>query len=113
MSLREGSGGTVRRESMPVLVRAAAHWDAEASKVRYYACFEGANDDDAKWTEVPGEDFDRLTRLFAQEAIDIVCHEVVETLEHLKATLEEFSAFREGLEKLDAMTRARAEGTEN
>lgn len=97
---------------MPTFVSAAAHWDAETSKVRYYASF-GEADDKGAWVEVPGEDFDRLTRLFAQEAIDVVCHEIVDTLEHLKVTLEEFSAFREGLEKLDAMTRARAEGTEN
>lgn len=100
---------TARRESMPCLTDARAHWDADASKVRYYASFEGSDE----WIEVAGEDFDRLTRLFAQEAIDTICNEVTSTLDHLKATLADFSAFREGLEKLSDMTKARAEGTDN
>jgi len=103
---------TTRRESMPCLVQAVARWDAGENKVRYYAAFEGTADEE-EWIEVPGEDFDRLTRMFTQEAVDAICHEVVETLDHVKSTLAEFSAFREGLEKLSDMTRSRAEETEN
>ena len=94
---------------MPMLVGASAHWDASALKVRYYANFEGTEN----WIEVPAEDFDRLTHLFAQEAIDVVCEAITETLDGVRTTLAEFSAFREGLEKMSAMTRSRAEGTEN
>lgn len=95
-----------------MLVAASARWDASASKVRYYAAFEGAGEDD-EWIEVPAEDFDRLTRLFAQESIDVICHEIASTLENVKSTLGEFTAFREGLEKLSHMTRARDGETEN
>jgi hypothetical protein len=100
---------TARQESMPCLAQVEARWDAEAKKIRYYASFEGA-DDQEQWIEVAAEDFDRLTRLFAQEAIDAVCHQIYETVDHVKSTLEEFSAFREGFEK---MARGRQEGTEN
>jgi hypothetical protein len=94
---------------MPALSSASARWDAEATKVRYYASFEGT----AEWIEVPPEDFDRLTRLFAQEAIDVICEAISTTLNDVRTTLAEFSAFREGLEKLSEMTRSRAEGVEN
>lgn len=103
---------TARQESMPCLIQAMARWDADASKVRYFASFEGANEEQT-WVEVPAEDFDRLTRLFAQEAIDGVCHQIYETMDQVKSTLEDFTAFREGLEKLSHMTRERAEGGEN
>jgi hypothetical protein len=97
---------------MPCLVQTIARWDADASRVRYFASFEGA-DEEQKWVEVPAEDFDRLTRLFAQEAIDGVCHQIFETMDHVKSTLEDFTAFREGLEKLSVMTRSRADDQEN
>jgi len=44
---------TARQESMPA--------DVDVAKVRYYANFEGTE----QWIEVPPEDFNRLTRLFA------------------------------------------------
>ena len=100
---------TARRESMPCLIDARAHWDAEASCVRYYANFEGTDE----WIEVPGEDFTRLVQLYSQEAINGICHSITSTLDNVQATLADFSAFREGLEKLSEMTRARAEGTDN
>ena len=100
---------TARRESMPCLNDARAHWDVETSKVRYYAAFEGSEE----WIEVPGEDFARLVQLYSQEAINAICHSITTTLDNVQSTLAEFSAFREGLEKLSAMTKARAEGTEN
>ena len=101
---------TMRMDSMPCLAEAVARWDAESNKVRYYASFEG-QEDNAKWVEVSGEDFDRLTRLFTQEAIDAICHQIYETLDHVKATLADFSAFREGLEKLSDMAKPRTEGS--
>lgn len=105
---------TARQASMPCLVQAIARWDVDKSKVCYFASFEGAGDeDDAHWVEVPAEDFDRLTRLFTQEAIDSVCQQIFETMDQVKSTLEDFSAFREGLEKLSAMTRSRADDHEN
>lgn len=107
---------TARQESMPCLVQAIARWDADKSKVCYFASFEGVGgdgDDEAHWVEVPAEDFDRLTRLFTQEAIDAVCHQIYETMDQVKSTLEDFSAFREGLEKLSAMTRSRVDDQEN
>ena len=94
---------------MPCLSDARAHWDAETSKVRYYAAFDGREE----WIEVPGEDFSRLVQLYSQEAINAICLSITSTLDNVQATLAEFSAFREGLEKLSEMTRARAEGTEN
>ena len=100
---------TARRESMPCLSDARAHWDVETGKVRYYAAFEGSEE----WIEVPGEDFSRLVQLYSQEAINAICHSITSTLENVQSTLADFSAFREGLEKLSEMTRARAEGTEN
>lgn len=100
---------TQRRESMPCLSDARAHWDAEAGKVRYYAAFEGGDE----WIEVPGEDYSRLVQLYAYEAISDICHAVTTTLDNVQTTLAEFSVFREGLEKLSEMTRSRAEGTEN
>jgi len=101
---------TARSESMPQFSEARAQWDAEQGKVRYFACFEGADE----WVEVPGEDFDRLTRLFVQESIDFVCESIVTTLDHVKATLDDFAAFRDQMEKLAKMTAARApEGTGN
>ena len=100
---------TARQESMPCLNGARARWDEEAHKVRYYANFEGTDE----WIEVPGEDFTRLVQLYSQEAINGICHSITSTLENVQATLAEFSAFRDGLEKLSEMTRARAEGTEN
>ena len=94
---------------MPRLVDPRAHWDAEASQVRYYANFSGTNE----WIEIPGEDFTRLVQLYSQEAIGAICYSITSTLDNVQATLAEFSAFREGLEKLSEMARARAEGTEN
>ena len=100
---------TARRESMPCLSDARAHWDSETSTVRYYAAFEGTEE----WIEVPGEDFSRLVQLYSQEAINAICHSIMSTLENVQSTLADFSAFREGLEKLSEMTKARAEGAEN
>ena len=94
---------------MPCLTDARAHWDAEGSRVRYYAAFEGTGE----WIEVPGEDFSRLVQLYSQEAIGVICDTITGTLDDVRATLAEFAAFREGLEKLSDMTRARAEGSEN
>lgn len=100
---------TARQESMPCLNGARAQWDAEADRVRYYANFDGTDE----WIEVPGEDFSRLVQLYSQEAINAICHSITSTLDNVQTTLAEFTAFREGLEKLSEMTRARAEGTEN
>ena len=102
---------TQRSESMPQLSNVRATWDEEARKVRYSACFEGTDD----WIEIPGEDFDRLTRLFAQESIDFICDSIVTTLDHVKATLDDFATFRDQMEKLAKMTTAShaPEGTGN
>jgi hypothetical protein len=91
---------------MPALVCARAHWDPDTAKVRYYAQFESSD----AWIEIPGEDFDRLTRLFAQEAIDMCCCTITETIDDVRETLGEFAAFREGLEKLTGMTKPSPEG---
>jgi hypothetical protein len=96
---------TLRMDSMPALSGTRANWDAELSKVRYYANFEGSDD----WIEVPGEDFDRLTRLYATEAIDMVCFSITQAIENIKGVLGEFSAFKEGLEEKFG-TKARPEG---
>lgn len=101
---------TLRRESMPALVCVRAHWDADASKVRYYAQFESSDG----WIEVPPEDFDRLTRLFAQEAIDMCCCSITETLDNLRETLGEFSGLKEGLEKFGgSVAKSPEEGSDN
>ena len=94
---------------MPCLSDARAHWDADTGTVRYYAKFEGTEE----WIEVPGEDFARLVQLYSQEAVNAICYSITSTLDNVQSTLADFSAFREGLEKLSEMTRARAEGTEN
>lgn len=103
---------TIRSESMPCLADVVARWDAEARKVRYYASFEGADESD-HWVEVPAEDFTRLTHLFTREAIEAACHQIYETLEHVKVVLTDFASFREGLEKFSEATRSPAEGTDN
>lgn len=101
---------TARQESMPCLNGARARWDEEANKVRYYANFEGTDD----WVEIPGEDFSRLVQLYSQESIDAICNAITGTLDNVKATLAEFTAFRQEMEKLSQMTRPSApEGTEN
>ncbi len=105
---------TQRSESLPQLSDVRATWDAEAGKVRYSACFEGTDD----WIEIPGEDFERLTRLFAQESIDFICDSIVTTLDRVKATLDDFGTFRDQMEKLAAMvnkgrTPSAPEGTGN
>lgn len=101
---------TARRESMPCLNGAEARWDAEASKVRYYARFEGADEksDEAsdEWIEVPPEDFARLTHLYAQETIDYVCHAISSTLDRVNVAMEEFMVFRKAMEAM--MPRQRA-----
>jgi hypothetical protein len=95
---------TARRESMPCLSGARAHWDAEAQRVRYFASFEGAPDDaddaENEWIEIPAEDFARLTNLYAQEAIDYICHAVTSTLEHVNSAMEEFMVFRKAMEAM-------------
>jgi len=97
---------TLRRESMPVLCGTRAHWDVELSKVRYYAGFEGSDD----YVEVSAEDFDRLTRLFATEAIDMCCYAVTQTIDDIKAVLTDFSAFKDGLEeKISSMIKPNPE----
>ena len=89
---------TARQESMPLLCAACARWDAEASRVRYFASFEGATDDE--WVEVPAEDFERLTRLYAQEAVDYACDAVATTLEHVNLAMQELAVFRRILEEM-------------
>ena len=89
---------TARRESMPLLCAACARWDGEAGCVRYFATFEGAADDE--WVEVPAEDFDRLTRLYAQEAVDYACDAVGTTLEQVTLAMQELAVFRRALEEM-------------
>jgi hypothetical protein len=79
---------------MPLLSGTAAHWDAEASKIRYYANFDGTDE----WVEVSGEDFSHLSRHFAREAVDVICDAVSSTIERLNAAMEEF--FRKAMEAL-------------
>jgi len=81
---------------MPYLSAASARWDAEAEKVCYFACFEGGDE----WIEIPADDFDRLTRLFAQEAIDLVCESVTTTLDRVNDAMGEFMAFRKAMEEM-------------
>ena len=101
---------TARVESMPCLNGARARWDADKSQVRYYANFEGTDE----WVEILGEEFDRLVKLYAQEAIDAISDAVMGTLESVRATLADFTAFRQEMEKLSQMTRPPApEGAEN
>lgn len=88
---------TARRDSMPGISSSEARWDADAGKVRYFACFEGADDE---WVEVPAEDFDRITRMRAHEAIDFVCAAVSSTLDHVNAAMEEIMAFRQVMESM-------------
>ena len=87
---------TARRESMPYISNVSAHWDADAGKVCYFACFEGSD----AWTEIPAEDFDRLTRMFAQEAIDFVCETVTSTLDRVNNVMEEFAVWRQTMESM-------------
>ncbi len=87
---------TARRETMACLSAADARWDAEAGKVRYFACFEGTEE----WIEVPGEDFDRLTRLLAQEAIGFVCDSVSTTLDRVNGAMEKFMDLRKTMEAM-------------
>ena len=84
---------------MPCLSQVVARWDAENRKVRYYASFEGIGEEEP-WIEVPAEDVD-------------VCHQIYELVDDVKALLDDVSVFREGLEKLSEITKARAERTEN
>lgn len=101
---------TARQESLPCLNGARARWDADAGRVRYFANFEGTDD----WSEVPGEDFSRLVQLYSQEAIDAICNAITGTLDDARATLAQFMAFRQEMEKLSQMTRPPApEGAEN
>lgn len=87
---------TARRESMPLLNGTAAHWDADATKVRYYANFDGSDD----WVEITGEDFSHLSRHFARETVDVICDAVSSTIERLNAAMEEFAIFRKAMEAL-------------
>jgi hypothetical protein len=94
---------TARREVLPRLTNATAHWDAEAARVRYFANF---NDSD-EWIEVTGEEFSQLTRLYAQQAIDVIsmragsiCAAVGSTLERVNAAMEEFAIFRKAMEAM-------------
>lgn len=87
---------TARREAMPCLNNAAAHWDAEAVKVRYFASFEGSDE----WVEITGEEFSQLTQLYAQQAIDVICDAVGSTLDRVNAAMEEFAIFRKAMEAM-------------
>ena len=69
-----------------------------SAALSYFATFEGATDDE--WVEVPAEDFDRLTRLYAQEAIDYACDAVGTTLEHVSLAMQELAVFRKALEEM-------------
>ena len=101
---------TARVESMPCLNGAKARWDAETQRVRYFANFEGTDE----WIEVMGEEFDRLLKLYAQEAIDGISDAIMGTLENVRAVLTDFTAIRQEMEKLSQMTRPPApEGAEN
>jgi hypothetical protein len=99
---------TQRRETMPCLNGASAHWDAEASQVRYYANFDGSDE----WVEVPGEDFARLTQHYTQEAIELVCHAVTSTLDRVNTAMEEFMVFRKAMEAM-MPRQSTPEGREN
>jgi hypothetical protein len=90
---------TARRESMPTLSGARAHWDTEAQRVRYFASFEGANEED-EWIEVPADDFARLTHLYAQETVDHICYAITSTLERVNNAMEEFLVFRKAMEAM-------------
>lgn len=87
---------TARRDSMPSLNGASAHWDAEADKVRFYANFDGSDE----WIEIPGEDFTRLTQLHAQEAIEVICGAITSTLDRVNTAMEEFMIFRKAMEAM-------------
>lgn len=87
---------TQRRDSMPYVNGTSAHWDAEASKVRYFASFDSTDD----WIEITGEDFSHLSRHFAQGTIDVICDAVASTLEHVNAAMEEFMIFRKAMEAM-------------
>ncbi len=102
---------TQRREAMPCLSGASAHWDAGGGKVRYFANFEGTDE----WIEVPGEDFSRLTQLFAQMTIDVICDAITSTLDRVNAATEEFVTFRKAVEEMYERQRAtpRDEGNKN
>jgi hypothetical protein len=85
---------TSRRDTMPRLCGASAHWDAEGSKVRYFAIFDG----DDECVEVTGEEFSRLTQHYAQDAIDFAVDSIATTLERVNAAMEEFMTFRKAME---------------
>ena len=87
---------TARRDAMPCLVSARAHWDAEAGKVCYFAGFEGGDE----WVEVTGEEFSRLTQHYAQDAIDFACDAIATTLEHVNNAMEEFMTLRKAMESM-------------
>jgi hypothetical protein len=81
---------------MPCLAGVDARWDKLASRVRYYGLFEGS--DDA--VEISPEDFERLSRLFTQEAIDTICEAVTDTLERANAAIGEFATLRKTMQEL-------------
>lgn len=87
---------TIRRDTMPCLCGARAHWDAEASKVRYFASFEGRDE----WVEITGEEFSRLTQHYAQDAIDFAVDAIASTLERVNSAMEEFMTFRKAMEAM-------------
>lgn len=87
---------TARREGMPSLNGTSAHWDAEASKVRYFANFEGTDD----WVEITGEDFSHLSRHYVRETVDFICDAIASTVERVNSAMEEFMVFRKAMEAM-------------
>lgn len=85
---------TALRDTLPCLVGASAHWDAEGNKVRYFAMFDGGKE----WVEVTGDEFSRLTQHYAQDAIDYAVESITSTLEKLNSAMDEFSTFRNAME---------------
>jgi hypothetical protein len=81
---------------MPGVAGVDARWDASASRIRFYALFEGSEE----VVEIAPEDFERLSRLFTQESIDTICEAVTDTLERLNVVLGEFMALRKTMQEM-------------
>ena len=79
--------------------------------MRYFACFEGAEEDAS--VEIPAEDFDRLTRMLAHEAIDFVCAAVSSTLDRVNYAMEEIMGLHQEMESMVPQDAGAPEDKEN
>lgn len=96
------------------LIDVSARLDMSTGNVRYFARTEGSADDE--WVEINADEFERVSAWITGCDVSALCGRVDTAVNKITAAIDDFTTFRQDMEKLAEMARPKpptTDGKEN